>query len=261
MKCAVITPIGPGHRELYKESRRSVIEAMNYSKGIFQEIVLLPVDDADAKLGRSKARNIAVRKAYERGIEWVFFLDADDFLLQDAFDKGSIYLGNYDAIWGTIAEIVPGARNVTLRVPQLLTIHGIAELAAFDPGYTIQIGHFVKTEVVAQMHFDEQLDAGEDFDYYLRIWDAYKCIKVKDPFFVNRRGRSSTGNRSAGAGEWRNVVIDMISTYRKKHGITKESDTVDRLIKLKSSEYAEFSKLNRFAVDRMFEGLAGIFSS
>ena len=51
-------------------------------------------------MGRSAARNEAVRRAKAANIEWLFFLDADDLLFANAFDLIKQYVNEYDAIWG-----------------------------------------------------------------------------------------------------------------------------------------------------------------
>ena len=78
--CAIITPVGPGHESLYEAALESVHKSFQGDRGIFSEIVPLKIDDPEGQLGRSKARNIGIRKADELGVEWIFFLDADDLM-------------------------------------------------------------------------------------------------------------------------------------------------------------------------------------
>ena len=57
MKCAVITPVGPGHADLYRECLQSIRDAVDHDRGPFDEIVPLALDDAEGKHGRSARRN------------------------------------------------------------------------------------------------------------------------------------------------------------------------------------------------------------
>jgi hypothetical protein len=80
MRCAVITPIGPGHERLFYECNQSVQAAIQHSKGPFHDILTIVIDDTSGGKGRSAARNEAVKRAKSANIEWLFFLDADDLI-------------------------------------------------------------------------------------------------------------------------------------------------------------------------------------
>ena len=56
------------------------------SKRAVQEIGHFPIYDLDGEVGRSASRNFGVKKAFESGYDWLFFLDADDIMFEDAFD-------------------------------------------------------------------------------------------------------------------------------------------------------------------------------
>jgi FkbM family methyltransferase len=247
MKCAVITPIGPGHEELFHECNQSVQAAIQHSRGPFLEISTIVVDDTSGEKGRSAARNEAVRRAKSANIEWLFFLDADDLLFENAFDLIKQYANEYDAIWGNIAESVSGSNQIALRIPQIVTIQNIKELILFDPYLTLQMGHFVRTEVASENPFNESMNTGEDFDYYLRVWSNFRCLKIREPLFVNRRGLHSIGPRSADGSQWRKVVEDRIEEYKKKDGMdTINTDSI-QIINDKSLEFIEFAKLLKIA--------------
>jgi len=219
MRCAVITPIGPGHAGLYEEARASIRAAAEQGRGPFSEILELPVDDTQAKLGRSKARNLAVQQAVERGAEWLFFLDADDLLMPDAFLRVQDAVGTHDAIWGAICEQQAGSGEAwKLRAKQDLPLGNVYDVLSADPFYTLQMGHFVRSAVAAANPFDETLDTGEDFDYYLRVWLRSRCTKLPHPFFINRRGQHSTGPRSATGVDWRKNVVRVMSRFVAAHG-------------------------------------------
>ena len=215
-KCAVITPVGPGHEGLYEECRTSINKSYNDNKGRFSEIILVRVDDTDGMLGRSRARNKGIKQASEQGADWLFFLDADDLMAPSAFEYASNYLDKYDAVWGSIWSIEEG-QQARERDGQLSFLWSIEDVLSFDPFVSLQMGHFVKTSVALSALFNESLDTGEDFDYYLRVWEKHKCIKIPLPFFYNRRGLHSLGPRSATGGQWRQSVMNIIERYRQMY--------------------------------------------
>ena len=219
MKCAVITPIGPGHEQTYHTlAKRSIEFAIATSKGDFSEIILIPMPDLEGKFGRSERRNSGVRQAQNLGCEWIFFLDADDYLSAYAFEDVAKHLNHHDAIWGNICSApASDIKNITSRPDQLLQSESLVDILRLDPFLTLQMGHFVKTELAIQNPFDEAMDTGEDFKYYLAIWSKYKCIKTLDVFFVNLRGNHSSGPRSANGSDWRKAVTLEINNFKKKY--------------------------------------------
>jgi FkbM family methyltransferase len=245
MKCAVITPVGPGHERLFQQCSQSVSSAIQHSLGPFSEISTISINDTTGAMGRSAARNEAVRRAKAANFDWLFFLDADDLLFVNAFDLIKPYVNEYDAIWGTIVELLPNSNQATLRIPQILTLSNIKELLLFDPYITLQMGHFVRTEVAAKNAFNESMNTGEDFDYYLRVWRHYKCLKIVNPFFLNRRGLHSTGPKSADGRHWRNAVEARIREYQSQYGINNMTNESIQIINSKTLEFAEFARQNK----------------
>jgi glycosyltransferase involved in cell wall biosynthesis len=242
MKCAVITPIGPGHVKLYEECRRSIETAVNHSAGPFDNISIIPVDDSYGSLGRSAARNRGITVAFSGKYDWIFFLDSDDLLFPDAFELAGKYLMDYDAVWGTIVEIKPGAHEAALRNPQVFIIDKMTDLLMFDPFYTLQMGHFIRTGTAMLNRFNESMNTGEDFDYYLRVWETNRCIKIPEPLFINRRGLHSTGAKSASGKEWSDAVEMIMGRYRKKYGILVDQQTVLAKMKDNVRKYSDYLK-------------------
>lgn len=206
MKCAVVTPVGPGHELFALDAEESVRHAHATAAGPFAEIVYIGIDDTRGELGRSAARNQGVERARQAGAEWIFFLDADDVMCPQAFAGVAAHLDHYDAIWGAIYELAEDDETGVVRAGQLMPITRIDQLLANDPFITLQIGHFVKTAAALATPFDPQLDAGEDFDYYLRMWSQFKCVKITQPFFYNRRDTYAGGPRAATNRDWRMAV-------------------------------------------------------
>ena len=247
MRCAVITPIGPGHERLIQQCSQSVQAAIQHSQGPFNEISAIVIDDTSGAMGRSSARNEAVRRAKSANIEWLLFLDADDLLFVNSFDLVKQYVNEYDAIWGNIVEVLPGSNQVTLRIPQILTLSNIKELLLFDPYMTLQMGHFVRTEVAAKNPFNESMNTGEDFDYYLRLWSKHRCIKINDPLFINRRGMHSTGPRSANGRDWRITVEQIMDKFKMEYNLYSLDKETFGIINNKTLEFAGFARQNKIA--------------
>lgn len=214
MKCDIVLPVGPGHEETHMEAVNSVkIAAMN--KGQFESISIRVVDDTKGELGRSKARNMGVQ---ESDADWIFFLDADDLMHPYAFEAKSRH-PYLDALWGNIWEIGHGVTAWRYQIPQIKTYQ---ELISFPPYYTLQMGHFVKREVALKHPFDEEMNCGEDFKYYLEVWKNHNCLKIDEPLFLNRKGHHSTGPRSATGRDWNQAVASLLEEARNPEQKYKE---------------------------------------
>src|SRR5512146_1130138 len=111
MKCAVVTPVGPGHEYLAEDCIESVKEAFTTGRGPFSNYAIIRIDDTSGSLGRSEARNRGVTQARKEGADWIFFLDADDLMHPDAFGAMTAYHADYDAIWGLICELAEDEEN------------------------------------------------------------------------------------------------------------------------------------------------------
>ena len=207
----IIIPVGPGHETLAEHAVASVIEACD-NPGPFGDVRIRMVDDMEGKLGRSKARNIGAKEATA---DWLFFLDADDLLLDQAFTNVEPYLG-HDAVWGLIVELRPN--DVMVARTQALELDsyngGLKGYINYEPFLTCQMGHFVKREVFEP--FDEEMDVGEDVKYYLNMWKNHDCVKIRRPFFINRRGRHSQGPRSATGRQWNLVTSELMREAREQ---------------------------------------------
>lgn len=213
MKCAVITPVGPGHETILEQCKQSLVRALSVSSGNFSHVEHISVDDSLGRIGRSYARNIAVRAAYERGIDWIFFIDADDLMAPNAFEIASLLSNQYDAIWGKICSFEHTNNQIDERPGQLGETTHLHDIAFNDPYLTLQMGHFIRTEIAIANPFNEHMDTGEDFDYYLRVWNKYRCIRTNALLFINRRGLHSSGPKSANGGDWRIAVENVIDRF------------------------------------------------
>lgn len=203
MKLDVIIPVGPSHEKIVEEAIASVQMAVQEGRGIFEEVFIRPIDDLQGLHGRSKARNVGIRTSQS---DWLFFLDADDLMYPTALKSFEDYM-DYDAVWGMICELKKD--NIVPR-EQVLDIRSFDELVKHNPFQTLQMGFFVKTFAMRQTQFDESMNCGEDWKVFLKLWKHFKCIKQDSPFMINRRGRHSTGPKSATGIQWRESVEKQI---------------------------------------------------
>jgi glycosyltransferase involved in cell wall biosynthesis len=208
LKLDIIIPVGPGHEDLVNEAINSVKIACLTSQGPFTEVRIKAVDDTKGEMGRSAARNHAIKASQA---DWLFFLDADDLMHPHAMLNMNHSHEFYDAVWGLIVEENEGCLMDRFQLP---VIENMKSLLAVDPYYTLQMGFFVRRGKMPL--FDETMNCGEDWKAYLELWRNHKCTKVPQPFMINRRGRHSTGPRSATGRDWMIAVKDLIENERKK---------------------------------------------
>lgn len=206
----VIIPMGPGHESLAQRAGYSVKVAWNYDRGPFGRMRVLVINDLEGQSGRSDARNSGVSASRA---DWLFFLDADDLMHNDAFKNVSMeMLENYHGIFGLTTELGEDG-NISTRY-QVPRIESYQELIQHNPWYTITMGHFVRRATAKRLPFSSELNTGEDWDYYLRLWKAHECIKIEKPLFIRQTGHHSTGPRSATGRQWSEVTGVMLEQAR-----------------------------------------------
>ncbi len=242
LKCAAVTPVGPGHAERARECRASIEAAWRENRGPFSRLEFHFVDDGRGAFGRSKARNMGTRAARDAGADWIFFLDADDLMTPRAFSIFSGYADKFDAVWGLMAIKPPDTAEHHIRFPQALTLRSVDELLLLDPFMTLLMGHFVRTRVAVDLSFDEAMDAGEDFDYYIRAWQKYRCTKITEVLSVNRSDQHSSGPRAATADQWRVAASARLSAGLKENGLERYSTRAIAAVNRCSEEAQAFSR-------------------
>lgn len=212
MKCAVITPVGPGHEALFETScAPSVEQAKAWNMGPFSDVQHVMMDDTQGAHGRSARRNEALLQAVADKVDWVFFLDADDVMTPNAFEAFGRVIADepdLDVVWGLICTFDEGDEP-GLREEQAEALNSRVEFLSVPPYSAVQIGGFYRTGSVAQFGFDEAMDTGEDYKLYSQLWEHCRCAKRPEIFFVNRRGVHSTGPRSATGADW-NVATNAL---------------------------------------------------
>ena len=204
---SVIIPVGPGHEESVDRARLSVMAAQD-SAQYAGDVRCLVVDDTQGELGRSKARNMAVESAKT---DWVFFLDADDMMHPNAIQAWMNHEG-HDAIWGTLRE---QTGQYLVERYEVAPITSYEQLIKYPPAWTVKIGHFIRADIARKYPFNEDMNCGEDWDYYLRVWKHENCIKIPEPFYVKIAGNHSTGPKSATGRDWTESVEGQLAEARK----------------------------------------------
>lgn len=202
----VIIPVGPGHQGTVDRAVQSVHVAVdNYA---WEPVRIKAVDDTDGKMGRSAARNHAVKNSTA---DWIFFLDADDMMHPEAFETAKPHIDDYSAIWGSCWELNHGMLHRRYELP---TIRTYKTLIKHDPYLTVKIGHFIRRETAQEFPFAENMNTGEDWDYYLRVWQSVPCIKVAGPMYIKIAGEHSTGPKSATGADWNQSVNKQLEQAR-----------------------------------------------
>jgi hypothetical protein len=160
MRLVVITPVGPGHSAFAADAIESVHVARN-NISAFSDVRHIVIDDSKGELGRSRARNLGMID----DADWYFFLDADDRMRPDALD-----IRNFEtqAIFGAIslASHHKRAKDVYPCGWREISLHGASG--------TLSMGFFCRADIAKRLRFNEALDAGEDFEFYLRLDDFAK---------------------------------------------------------------------------------------
>jgi hypothetical protein len=189
MRIVVITPVGPGHEEYARDCRESVRIEEDRAR---IKVKHLLIDDTGGKLGRSKARNIGM----EEPADWYFFLDADDRMAKgalEAIDKRS------PATFGLVAKI---NKEYAFNVMPC----GWREVALYGCAGTLSMGFFLRAD--HKMPFNEDMDAGEDFEFYMRLPSFVKVDKPLALIGYNRP--SATGPRGYERLDWTEVCNQQI---------------------------------------------------
>jgi len=251
MKCCVVIPVGPGHQELARRAVQSVEKAAAQGTGPFTEIMVHTQDDSLGQ-GRSRARNLGVKEAGKHGADWLFFVDADDLMAPDAFLRVDGLLDEYDAIWGAIFEADPLTHEIKRRANEISPLTTLEQVLINHPFQTLHNGHFVRYEAAANEPFNTEMDCGEDFEYYLRIWRNYRCIKIEHPIFYNIRGQHSTGPRAATGRDWNLAMPKVFGAFCQANEVVAAVPFNGKQVKFRLSNTLDLIQ-NRLAREQFFE--------
>src|SRR3990167_4772063 len=191
MKLSVITPVGPGHKEFVLNARASVSLARYAKNCKFTEVRHVVIDDHEGRMGRSRARNLGMTE----DADWFFFLDADDRMMPQAL---SLCDFRYQATFGTVFS-----RCALKKITSNIYPCGWQQIREHGAKGTLSMGFFCRADVARKLRFDERLDAGEDFDFYMRL-DNF--IKIDKPLAdIGTDIPSATGPRGYESIDWSGV--------------------------------------------------------
>lgn len=156
--------------------------------GPFAKVDHLIIGDENGELGRGRARNLGID---ETMTEWIFFLDADDVMRPDALTR--IQLDEVATFGHITKDGRPFFRNVWPC--------GWREIALCGATGTLAMGFFCRADVANAVRFNEVMDIGEDYDFYLRL---PSFVKVRKPLVdIGYSVPSAGGPRSPGEAERR----------------------------------------------------------
>jgi glycosyltransferase involved in cell wall biosynthesis len=197
LRIAIIVPIGPGHQD-YTQPPEAIC-----------------VDDSKGALGRSKARNIGMRRAAEA--DWFFFLDADDELAPNAKDemlKAISESPGKKAIFGSIAGWTetggPIRRNAYPKTWE--------ELVSTDPreGLLSISGLFSAPEAL-EVGFNEDLDTTETMEFSLAFAAKHDWVKSRRVFSLSHCDRASAGGpRGYTSIDWHGEMRPLLRWWKKR---------------------------------------------
>lgn len=193
LSVAVVIPVGPGHQLVSARARFSVERAWVTNRGPFSHLDIRVVDDS-AGLGRSQARN----RGLSDPADWYFLLDADDQMMPGAFGLVQDAPATFGAI---VLDGKPYKGNRWPVTRETLFEHGADG--------TLTMGCFIRGDVAAR--FNESLENGEDFDFYLRLPGF---VKIQEPLVdIGYSTPSAGGKRKGAEGAWREACREVIRGY------------------------------------------------
>jgi hypothetical protein len=189
MKLVVITPVGPGHEKIVQRAIESVKVARRFvNPGTYERVHHEVVYDTQGEMGRCKARNIGIDAHPDA--DWYFFLDADDYMRNYALTRCD---HTFAATFGAVSLCGKVTSSNLRRC-------GWAEIAKYGALGTLSMGFFCRGDVARELKFREDMDAGEDFEFYLRL-PGFR--KVKDPLVdIGRDTPSAVGPRGYTSLDW-----------------------------------------------------------
>lgn len=244
MKLSVVIPVGPGHEAVSQEAVKSVNYAFETNPGIFDDLEIIVIDDTGGHHGRSAARNAGLDKAAG---EWTFLLDADDLMESSALWNAKQFdFLKYSALFGDIY-----VQRSALKRPFLVPEN---QERAYATGYrpsndvlnswnqllngpvgTLSMGCFLKTDEAKKHRFHEELDAGEDHEFYISFLCQRAFIKIPTPIVTIRQYiQSATGPKGRTPISW-NVSCKPIFDFWKNRG----EHSLDNSIRLQSKYWEQ----------------------
>lgn len=201
MNLCVVTPVGPGHENVAVNAARSVNLASTNAKYLvprqFSSVRHEIVHDANGDLGRSRARNIGIDR--DPAADWYFFLDADDSMCLDALAMNDM---EAPATFGAVSLDGMALRNNVWPC-------GWRDVALRGALGTLSMGFFCRADIARELRFNEEMDRGEDFDFYMRLpgFTKRECVLVE----IGRKHPSAGGPRGYARIDWVGICNGVIA--------------------------------------------------
>lgn len=130
----------------------------------------------DANKGLPAVRNTGIRAA--RG-EYIAFLDDDDEWREDKIEKQLLHIKEYDAI---LCMGIWKGYPLRLHYRTEITSDDLRR-GSFNPSSAL-----IRTDVLRDIMFDENLRQGEDWDAFIRIAQRYSIAWLPDPLLLYNEG-------------------------------------------------------------------------
>jgi glycosyltransferase involved in cell wall biosynthesis len=217
VKCAVVIPVGPGHEALAERAYDSAMAAWKERIPAWSEMLAGLVLDTQGDLGRSAARNFGICAA--RDADWYFLLDADDLMDPLAFTH-PIPAGA-KAMFGQMT-FQDTNRDGIADDMENANVYGWGKnwrcLMANGARWTLSMGAFFHGPSLRAHLFREDLDYGEDWEFYLSFLAKHDWAKLDVPL-------AHIGNQHPSAGGprgkphlpgWRLADVRFIDYWRKR---------------------------------------------
>jgi len=208
VRLTVITPIGPGHEQHAPECAASVLTAWGFSRGPFTRLTHELIIDTAGDMGRSAARNGAIQGS---DADWLFLLDADDLMRPDAFHwvGEAVERDDVVAIFGAVSTDAQGT------IAENVYPCGWGDVLEHGARGTLSMGCYVRGADAKEEPFNEAIDKGEDFEWYLRLLEYRAFVKLPRPLVTIRtKVPSAIGPRGYRSLDWRKACDRFVDEYR-----------------------------------------------
>lgn len=217
MRLTAVIPVGPGHEQIVHKAVASIEAAWNRGHYKFTDLSITPILDTQGALGRCRARNIGIMQATDA--DWIFLMDADDQMDKDGM--GWAMPEDKDALFGEATFQAPKLDHIYKAIERGHTKgHGKTWSSLMNQGslYTLSMGAFFRASEIRKHLFREDLDYGEDWEFYLSFLSTRGWEKRDEPLvWIGNQIPSAGGPRGKPARQgWHQACAPFIEFWRKR---------------------------------------------